>query len=1044
MMSDSDDTEVLLLLPPDLFVVRASDTEGCSDCSRQKFGVVSDLIDHVQTLESRICAIESKKNNNSASTNDTKLSSDFGLSRRQTLPRAKRTVSRYSSNSQKRTANYPESHSLPSSPNNRRYDHSHSSFANNTNDMHSSTVRKNKKYPESDSVYKKTNAGNKGSLHVGYGSSIRDSSSSALSVTKFSSKDNKSHVSLPALNSSNILVDQINADLKQRSRDMSITQAEEFLRIRETPNSLAYANDNGDNSSVHFQARKHSDTKSHQSHKEQNDKKRHKEYQKIKFANNGHNPTLDASYQSDYDKGKNVSDFTLPNDTSFSSFDTERFNAEFKPWTPSFNHELSNSKLSLGELKNMDRSELNNQSKATDQTLNETMYHNYAPVDAKYSVDNNKERDHRHNFDSKSRPLLSAAENSQDNCLTSCKSCPVIFKDSTNMPLTPYEQILKNSEISSNRRHTAEQNNISNVNGKQQNLRQNRFYSLSDFWNQDSSKTMEEQLRIRLEEERLRREHCEELIQDLQKKLLEYQEKIGVAVRVDNEKNTMIAQFQSSWKKIRQKLQETELERDNIQKMFKGCNEKHKLNEQSYQEQIKNHKEELSKALSLATGYKEKSDDLTQELQNCKSLVQDSEKKYGELKAENDKLLEKNQQTNKALKTTQEELNKELMKSGEVRAEMAHIHKALDTCETELTILRQEKENLQLKLNEELNRNQILEKSKAALNSALEDAKRSEKWANEELNALSKQQDKLRAELRDVYQKQVDDVVKAKLQEFQTQLDSAETVFQNEIEIKQKAIAECAARKIKVLMDKHRLEVNLIEEKHKEEKRLIEIKLAQARQKSTILESQLNNYRKTKNQLVEQIHIMMQKQWQEALTIISRGNGENVPKIPKINVEKFFELSSNINLDAVPKHSSTLQLEPMKLDSTKSSPRNSQLQDQQNESIMTLTSQEEPHLSNQKEIDNDLKKYIKMILDSHQAYESNSKPKFFNHYNHSPPSSQKENSNKQSANQKESNENALWQPVSDMSLHDTSEYLSVPQKFDYKSEQMKHQKPPWK
>lgn len=70
------------------------------------------------------------------------------------------------------------------------------------------------------------------------------------------------------------------------------------------------------------------------------------------------------------------------------------------------------------------------------------------------------------------------------------------------------------------------------------------------------------------------------------------------------------------------------------------------------------------------------------------------------------------------------------------------------------------------------------------------------------MQLLTEQQEKLRAELRDVYQKQVDDVVKTKLQEFQTQLDSAEIVFQNEIETKQRAIAECAARKIKSVIDK--------------------------------------------------------------------------------------------------------------------------------------------------------------------------------------------------------------------------------------------------
>ena len=79
---------------------------------------------------------------------------------------------------------------------------------------------------------------------------------------------------------------------------------------------------------------------------------------------------------------------------------------------------------------------------------------------------------------------------------------------------------------------------------------------------------------------------------------------------------------------------------------------------------------------------------------------------------------------------------------------------------------------------------------------------------------------------------------------------------------------------IKIQSFRHQLEINLIEEKHKEEKRLFEIKLAQATQKSSMLEAQLNSYRKSKNQLIEQLYTMMQKQWQQALLIIS-GKFEN-------------------------------------------------------------------------------------------------------------------------------------------------------------------------
>ena len=93
---------------------------------------------------------------------------------------------------------------------------------------------------------------------------------------------------------------------------------------------------------------------------------------------------------------------------------------------------------------------------------------------------------------------------------------------------------------------------------------------------------------------------------------------------------------------------------------------------------------------------------------------------------EYDKLLEKNQQSEETLKTLQQELGKERLKGGEVRNEMDVIHKALDTCEAELIVLRQEKENLQLKVREENGRNSILEQKNVALLSTLDDVKKAE------------------------------------------------------------------------------------------------------------------------------------------------------------------------------------------------------------------------------------------------------------------------------------------------------------------------------
>lgn len=61
----------------------------------------------------------------------------------------------------------------------------------------------------------------------------------------------------------------------------------------------------------------------------------------------------------------------------------------------------------------------------------------------------------------------------------------------------------------------------------------------------------------------------------------------------------------------------------------------------------------------------------------------------------------------------------------------------------------------------------------------------------------------------------------------------------------------------------------MLEEKHKEEKRLFDLQLAQALQRSAMLETHLNSQRAKKSQLAEQLHSVMQKQWQQALHIIS-------------------------------------------------------------------------------------------------------------------------------------------------------------------------------
>jgi len=67
-MSESDDTDVLLLIPPDIFRVPSStDSDNSSadpdgSLRRHRTGVISELVGHMQSLESRVSAIESRDN----------------------------------------------------------------------------------------------------------------------------------------------------------------------------------------------------------------------------------------------------------------------------------------------------------------------------------------------------------------------------------------------------------------------------------------------------------------------------------------------------------------------------------------------------------------------------------------------------------------------------------------------------------------------------------------------------------------------------------------------------------------------------------------------------------------------------------------------------------------------------------------------------------------------------------------------------------------------------------------------------------------------
>ncbi|KAG7211676.1 hypothetical protein KM043_010926 [Ampulex compressa] len=1088
-MSESDDTDVLLLLPPDLFLVPSSSDSDLSSKSCEKLshttgrnGVISELVGHMQSLETRIFAIESKDNSTDAILLNNSLDSQIqgDVHPRHTLPRTRFSVSQCSS-LQNTPVKVRKSLSVPSTPsgcsapnhanslqNDVRSGHRFLAAADTnafcTNDRSRDKHDNLTQYPESFVV--PSASGGMGFPHAA-SASCKGEPRSCRSMDYHKNESNVNSIpsgqshSMPFASNLPSLALRRHPSLSKTVGEMELSEVNELLQEMEATELELSKRIN--NTGAYQYLKEQTNVASP---KQSVDNFKNGEQENIRDHSVGRRLNY-SSYSKEVQCSDNLPaafpDISLPYNDSYQLDETDKMISEFRTWEQSVQHPLMKS----GNRKMDNKSDVRYAQNLPERTVTKAI------------EEKPKELTIDQNTPCRTEIGTTNAQSVQSN---------VLCKDTDNAPpvnegikynagnATKYignaiygaplaSEVYRMQQQNGNVQHVREVHDIPPVkyitdattNTDLHPRKTQRFLSLSDFWENNTNKSQEEMLRIKLEEEKFRREHCEHLIQELQKRLLEQQEKVAVALRVDNEKNVLISQFHNAWSKLKQRVQTLESEYESLQANLTKTAEKHQSEISEFQTQIKRSEGELSKALDLAAGYKEKGDATMKEkiellkshadeLESYKSLVQEAEGRYEKMKWDYNKLLDKNQQTEEALKNLHQELGKERLRGGEVRNEMNIIHKALDTCEAELTVLRQEKESLQLKLREELNRNSILEHKNSALLSTIDDAKKAEKLARDETKSIAEEKEKIRSELQEVYQKQVDEVVKAKLQEFQTQLDTAESEFLEELKTRQQVIAECAARKIKAVMDKHRLEINLLEEKHKEEKRLCELQLAQVEQKSSMLETQLNSQRTTKSQLAEQLHSVMQKQWQQALKIISGGNAENLTPIQRINVEKFFEAKGPRKSESMPDCYTRISQEPMKVPCQVSEAKirhGAMTRDDQNDSLITTTSMEETPLTSRKETKEDLRKYIRMIAEIQQPRDDFSK---LRDRVSSPPLICREVPRKHYTKKElsiMSEDNVSWQPASEASAHDVSEYIPVPQTVSSRADQHKN-KPPWK
>ncbi|KAG5348486.1 CNTRB protein, partial [Acromyrmex charruanus] len=1081
-MSESDDTDVLLLIPPDIFHVPSSDSDTSSsnhvrtDCG--KTGVISELVGHMQSLEFRISAIESRDNSLDISApnsllNDSQLihgSASYPY-QRQTLPRTRFSVSQGSS-LQNSPVKLRKSLSVPSTPNgyssqsctnflkkDARSSGCHPSTAVTSNSTNTNTLTRVKhdvltSYSDS-SVVPPASCGT-GPSHATVMSATKDSYLSLrqndCTSNLYCKPYNSLYSTVPMSNSSNTSTGQLLHPRSKVVQEMELSEVDELLQEMEATElelSKRINNTSG------YQYRSESlhptlstETINNASSQEKEAHHKFDVHRKLDFPweNKDTQLTDTSSIFSQKKTSNTFPDISLSYNDSFHVNETDKMISEFKTWERNVQPVIKPNGYTIQNTKNIDH--LFNVSATID---------NVKPKEL--MSESNVQMIDEINTSSIYTPSKSSVTNTVSHINDSVRLSGMMPSKTIQCNTEPLDlcKISQGNENLHDKEKSSFSKNTVHV-GTNTDLylrKCQRLLSLSDFWDSNPTRSQEETLRIKIEEEKFRREHCEHLIQELQKRLLEQQEKVAVAVRVDNEKNVLISQFHVSWSKLKQQVEILKVEHKNSQTNLQNITEKHQSEMLELQTQVKRLEGELSKALDLAAGYKEKSDIMIKEkvdllknhadeLESYKSLVQEAENRYEQMKIEFNKLLEKNQQNEEILRTVQSELNKERLRGGEVRNEMGVIHKALDTCEAELTVLRQEKESLQLKLKEEINRNSILDQKNSLLLVSIDDAKKAEKLAKDETKSVAEQKEKIRAELQEVYQKQVDEVVKAKLQEFQMQLDNAESEFLEELKTRQQVIAECAARKIKDVIDKHRLEINLLEEKHKEEKRLYELQLAQALQRSSLLEKHLNSQRASKSQLAEQLHSVMQKQWQQALHIISGSNMDNISPIQKIHGDKCFDSKGPKKSESMPNCYTKLSQELIKHTAQSLEARNlinAQPVEDHNESAITMNSIENAPLTNRNESKDDLRKYVKMIAEMQLAREDKD-PKLRSSIS-SPPLGCREVPRKHYLKKElsMSEDSVTWQQ-SPETIHDISEHIPLPQKMLTKIDQKN--KPPWK
>ncbi|XP_039443861.1 centrobin [Culex pipiens pallens] len=383
--------------------------------------------------------------------------------------------------------------------------------------------------------------------------------------------------------------------------------------------------------------------------------------------------------------------------------------------------------------------------------------------------------------------------------------------------------------------------------------------SLNEIWNsnainQESSK---------VQEERLRRQHCERNIQALQSKLLEYEQKLAVAIDVDKEKEGMIVRQEEEILRLTQQCRDLELRHADGQEKLLQENLEAK-NKTLFLEK------ELADTISVVRRLQDKNDALETKLEGLttasrdvtdvhKNQLKDLEIRLGNSRESERGLKEQLGKVRKSYEQLRDEFEVERKKAEEgnkLRADFASLKVKTD--------------NLSRKFAEISGQNESYKKQ-------IEDLKAQIATHMEEKKNLLKELDVQRLSLKKYYQAQLEDVVGDKLKEFQHQLLTVEDQLKSDAKKKERLLAERAIKQIELINETNEQEIKLLNEKYSEQEALYRLQLTNSSKTIHELEDKLSTYQNRRADIAEQLHTIMETQWQKALQVLTSPSPQSAP-----------------------------------------------------------------------------------------------------------------------------------------------------------------------